>query len=236
MSSRTDSHTISVAENLYQGDAYRAGAEGGGRGLPVISAVRADLGAPIVEDPNGIFVEDSGGSGPFPFAFTLDGALTTDGVVIMDVARNVEIINAGASTSVITFTGTDMYGEALVESITSNGNNVVKGKKAFKTITEIVTATDTTAGLTCGSGSALGLPFALGSKGDLFLANEADIVATIGGVIAAVTTSPATAITGDIRGTYDPSDTLDGTATIVVYYFPLGRKTATGYGVPQFKG
>lgn len=235
MSSRTDSHNISTAENLYQGDAYRAGAEGGGRGLPIIGVVKADLGAPDVEDPNGIFVEDSGAAS-FPFAFTLDGALVTDGVVIMDVARNVEIINAGASTSKITFTGTDMYGEAIVEELTSNGNNVVKGKKAFKTITQIVTDTDTTANLTCGSGDILGLPFALDNKGDLFAANEAGVVATIGTVVAAVDTSPATATTGDIRGTYVATATLNGTVTVVLYYFPKGRKTVSGYGVPQFGG
>ncbi len=235
MSSRTDSHTISVAENLFQGDAYTPGAEGGGRGLPIIGVVRADLGAPIVADVNGLFAEDSGDV-TMPFTFTLDGALVTDGVAILDFPRNIVIDNDSASTSVITVTGTDKYGAPLVENITTNGTTLVKGKKAFKTVTSVTTATDTTGVLTVGSGDILGLPFALDTVGDLFLANEAGIVATIGTVVAAVTTNPATAITGDVRGTYVATDTLDGAATIVVYYFPKGRKTITGYGVPQFGG
>ena len=235
MSSRTNSHNISHAESIFSGDAYQAGAEGGGRGIPRIGLVEADLGTPIVADVNGLFAEDLATAGG---SFTLDGALVTAGVATFDVPRGVQIVNAGASTSVITFTGTDQYGSALVESLTSNGATIVYGKKAFKTITGVTTDSDTTATLTAGSSDLLGLPFAVADAGDMYIGNENNVVAVppAGTLAVAVTTNPATATTGDVRGTYDPSDTLDGATPVKLIYKPAGRTSILAYGVPQYGG
>src|SRR3546814_16426243 len=50
---------------------------------------------------------------------TLDGALVEDGVATFDVPRNVVITGAASVTSVtFTITGTDVFGDDLVETIT----------------------------------------------------------------------------------------------------------------------
>jgi len=316
MSKRTNAHTISHAETLYSGNAYRAGAQDGGRGIPRASLVQVDLGAPTIADPNGLFSEDSGpvtGSKDF----TLDGALVTGGVATFATPRGVQIINAGASTSKITFYGTDQYGELMSEELLSNGNNIVLGKKAFKKITRVATDTDTTAALDAGDSDVLGLPFRLENVADIVVIDEDDKnvfnVTAITAAAAAVTavnpgavtnyaaatmTDPVTKaegetfstamalledevtairaevvklvtdvaaqkveldklivdvtavdtgalvkadatavsdVTGDVRGTYNPTAVLDGTKNFKVLYRPQGRDSLTAYGLAQFR-
>ena len=170
---RTNSHTISHAENLYSGDAYQAGAEGDQRGIPMASLVQVSLGAPILLDANGLVTgETLSAAGNFTF----NGALwsTPDTDVTLDVPRGVQIVNAGASTTVITFYGTDKYGVPIQESITSDGTTPVFGLKAFKTITRIAAAGNTTGNVTIGTSDILGLPFRLENVADVLVINEND--------------------------------------------------------------
>jgi len=188
MSKRTDSHTISHAEKIFSGDAYIGGADG--RGIPRASLVQVDLDSPIVADVNGYFAEDSGpvtGSKDF----TLDGALASGGVITHDFPRGVQIVNAGASTSKITFYGTDQYGVLMSEEVLSNGTTIVFGKKAFKTITRVATDSDTTATLTAGSSDILGLPFRLENVADVVVVDEND--ANLFGVVAQTAAAAAAA-------------------------------------------
>ena len=55
----------------------------------------------------------------------------------LDVPRNIVVDSGGVDTAVLTFTGTDEYGNTVVESITLNGTTAVAGKKAFKTVTGV---------------------------------------------------------------------------------------------------
>lgn len=174
MSKRTDSHTLSHAESIYSGDAYQAGAEGNGRGIPRASLVQVDLGTPTVADVNGLFAEDSTGAGPFPFDLTLDGALVTAGVATFDVPRGVQIVGDGTNSAAITFYGTDQYGVEISEEVTMNDTVIVYGKKAFKTITRVAAAADTTGVLTAGDSDILGLPFRLENIADIVVIDEND--------------------------------------------------------------
>ena len=180
MSKRTDSHTISHAESIYSGDAYQAGAEGNGRGIPRASLVQVSLGAPIVADPNGFVTgEDSGAAptGGFPFALTFDGALwsTPDSNIVLDVPRGVQVVSAsGACSAVFVFYGTDKYGVPMQESVTANAQTVVFGKKAFKTITSITVSKDTETAVLVGSSDILGLPFRLENVADVVVIDEND--------------------------------------------------------------
>jgi len=331
MSKRTNSHTLSHAENIFSGNAYIGGADG--RGIPRASLVQVDLDSPIVADVNGYFAEDSGpvtGSKDF----TLDGALASGGVITHDFPRGVQIVNAGASTSKITFYGTDQYGVEMSEEVLSNGTTIVFGKKAFKTITRVATDTDTTATLTAGSSDILGLPFRLENVADVVVIDENDVNlydvtaitaaaaaaatagapavtqvavtdsldgATFTGTALTTSTTPtvdeletafgvvglqlnaagtdiaatnaelallvvdveamrvelnkliidvaavdvgalvkadataATDVTGDVRGTYNPTAVLDGTKNFKLLMKPQGRDTRTAYGVVQFR-
>lgn len=233
MASRTDSHTISHAENIFSGDAYVPGANDSGRGIPRVGVVVADFGTPVILDTDGICAAQAvAGAG----ALTIDGALAAAGSASLDVARTLQAVsaNAGDTSQVLTVTGTDMYGAAVVEDITLNGTTPVFGAKAFKTVTSVVASAATAGDVTVGTSDALGLPYAIADAGDAFLANEAGANATIGPIVGADTTSPATATTGEVRGTYNPTVVLDGSTSVKLYYFPAGRKTVSAYGVPQY--
>ena len=228
MSSRIDSHNLTHAENVFSGDAYTPGAGGGGRGIPRTGIVTADLGTPVILDADGYAVAQ---------AVAGAGNLTLNGVLagVADVARVVQLVSTGAgdTTQTATVTGTDMYGADLTEDIALNGVTPVVGLKAFKTVTQIAISAVAAGNVSAGTEDILGLPFALGSIGDLIAVNEDDAQATVGTVVVADQTSPATASTGDVRGTYNPTVVLDGAKVVKLFYVPLGRKTVTGYGVPQ---
>lgn len=156
----------------------------------------------------------------------INGALATGGVATFDVPRNV--VAAWTGTSVITITGTDEYGAVLRESSASGTS--LTGKKAFKTVTGIAVSADVT-GLTVGSGVVLGLPsFQPYAAGNVLKEIQDGANATAGTFVAGVTTA-ATATTGDVRGTWAPNGTPNGTinfATVVLLDDPNYR------GVTQF--
>ena len=110
-----------------------------------------DLGAPATADANGVAESQTvTGAGT---AFSLDGALVSNGVAVMDVPRN--IVAAWTNTAVLTITGTNVDGNAVVENSASGTSHT--GKKAFKTVTSVTTSATIT-GATVGTGTVLGLP------------------------------------------------------------------------------
>lgn len=162
----------------------------------------------------------------------LNGSLASSGTVTLDVPRNVIIDAAGAATAVLTVTGTDAYGLAMSEAITLNGTTAVAGKKAFKTITSIaasIAATD----FFVGTGDVFGLPIRADSRNYVQTAWNSAFVTT-GTFTAAVTTSPATTTTGDVRGTFAPADAADATKRLTLWVYVLNDDTQVGlYGVTQ---
>jgi len=173
-----------------------------GKVYPVI----LNLGAPDAPDVDGIF-ESASDTGAH--TITLDGALLADGVVTFDVPRNIVVDSGGADTAVLTFTGTDEYGVAVVESITLNGATAVQGKKAFKTITGVTSSATIANGAFAGPGNVLGLPIYL-SDADFIVTEQEDGAAATAGTTVAGINAKQTATTGDVRGTYVPNSTPDG--------------------------
>lgn len=174
--------------------------------------VRIDLGAPIAADPNGLVEGYTGDAG----AITMDGALVSNGVAVLDVPRNIVVDSGGADTAVITITGTDVYGVAMTESITLNGTTAVAGKKAFKTVTGISAGAAVANGAFIGTGDVLGLPVFLPNLANVIKESEDGAAPTAGTVVAGVS-SVATATTGDVRGTYDPNSACNGSKAFVLY-------------------
>lgn len=133
-------------------------------------------------------------------------------------ARNVRIVSGG-NDSGITFTviGYDIYGYPMTETITGANASTASGAKTFKYITS-VTHTGTVAGtVTIGTGDVYGFPLRVDTFGYLEIFwNNAAITANTG-FTAAVTTSPATATTGDVRGTYAVQSASDGTKRLQVF-------------------
>lgn len=197
-------------------------------GVAKADTVILHLGAPDAADVDGVLEAFSGAAG----ALTLDGALTSGGVATLDVPRNLVADSGGADTAVLTITGTDAYGATLVEAITLNGTTAVPGKKAFKTVTGIVSSATIANGAFVGTGDVLGLPVRLPDTGYILAELEDGAAATAGTAVAAVDTV-ATSTTGDVRGTYDPNSAADGSKSFKLI---VAGADAADKGVAQFAG
>jgi len=150
---------------------------------------------------------------------TINGTIASGGVANLDVARGVSIVtsNAGNTTQTVTVTGIDYYGQAQTETLTCNGTTTVSGKKAFELISQVAVSAAITGNLSVGSTDIFGLPYRVTDGGYLFRTGWAGAVADNAGTFtAADTTSPATATTGDVRGTFAPTTAANGSRRLVV--------------------
>lgn len=194
--------------------------------MQLMQTVAVNLGTPIASDSDGA-VASQACTAAGGLATGINGALASDGVATFDVPRNV--VAAWTGTSILTVTGTDEYGNTVVES--SGSGTSLTGKKAFKTVTGISVSADVT-GLTVGTSKVLGLPMFLAKVGDVLAEFEDEAAPTAGTVVAGVTTT-ATATTGDVRGTYAPNSNPDGSK---VFELLLAVRAPTGRGVDQYAG
>lgn len=156
------------------------------------------------------------------------------------LSRTVQLVSGG-NDSGITFTvkGWDIYGFPMTETITGANAGTANGAKAWKYITSVTASGSVASTLTIGTNDVFGFPFQVLRFGRSEIAwNNAWITANTG-FTAAVTTSPATATTGDVRGTYAVQSASDGTKTIqiMVTIPPANLNTVNGaasvYGVTQ---
>lgn len=138
----------------------------------------------------------------------------------LDVPRAVSVgVGAGSpTTSNITVTGYDVYGQPMSEVIASGTtqSTTVNGKKAFFQITGITSSASTTVTITIGTTDILGIPVRVTAAP--FLATVkfgTTLAADAGTFVAADATNPATTTTGDVRGTYVPSASTDGVKRLV---------------------
>jgi hypothetical protein len=169
-----------------------------------LSLVTVDLGAPATADADGVCATQAitaAGGG------TIGGALATDGVADLGLTgRN--IVAAWTTTAVMYVTGTDVFGNAMVES--SGSGTSFAGKKAFKTVTSVSVSVDVT-GATVGTGVLLGLPVFLPGGGNVLVQQLDNAAATAGTLVAGLAPATAsTALTADVRGTYSPNSAPNG--------------------------
>lgn len=218
--------SISIADQLFYGRGAYGRANQGRRGIQVNLLRVHSFGAPAAAAAAGIAASQTITS---PAAGVINGSLASGGVATFDIARN--IVAAWTNTAIITFTGTDVYGETIKESSASGTS--FAGKKAFKTITAIaINATVT--GFTAGSGDVLGLPIRVSANG-LLAARAANAIDA--GTFVPADTTTATATTGDTRGTFDPAVALNASNTVQVLLYCSDPSTKDGaYGIAQFAG
>lgn len=156
------------------------------------------------------------------------------------LARAVSITSGGNDTG-ITFTvnGFDVYGQPMSETMTGASGAAVSGKKAFKYILSVTHTGSIATTVTVGTLDLFGLGLRSDIWGDADIVwNNAFITANTG-FTAAVTTDPATAITGDTRGTYAVQSASDGTKRLRLWQTvtPANISTNKGLlGVTQFAG
>jgi hypothetical protein len=163
-----------------------------------------------------------------------------NGVTIFaaDMARNVRVVSA-ANDSARTFTvyGYDAYGQTVVENIAGGNIATVQGKKAFKSVYRIAVDAACAGANTVGTGDIIGLPYAVASANYIWPKFNSVLAQDAGTFVGAVTTNPATAVTGDVRGTYSPSAATDGAKILTLLLFINDVDTVAGlYGVNQFAG
>lgn len=253
--------SLTRADNVYVGGGYDAALFGQNarNGVPVNFLTKIDLGAPKVavaagivkgatgatEAPNAntiTITADTAGASPLDQAALLTTTtVNNQTVMVLDVPRNVTAaINTAVGNITVLVTGYDQYRVAMTEllSIAAAGTAVV-GLKAFKYIRSIALtsdADDSAKVINVGFGSLLGLPYKLAEKSDLLSMFFDDALDVPSAIAKAVTTSPATNITGDVRGTVAIATVgnLNGTKTLKGWMSVADPNTATGLrGVTQ---
>lgn len=191
---------------------------------------RVDYGAPVAANAVGILSAQSIAvaltvlASGFQAAYTDAKQGTPNGY-----GRNTQVVASGAATSTLRIDGRDWLGQKLSETFTLNGAVAVLGKKAFAKVDQVVILT-TTAATTAnvGWGDKLGIPYAVTA---LVASLENGVTATAGTLVTKDSTNPATAITGDTRGTITFSSATDGTRTFAAV---LIADRTNLYGVQHF--
>jgi hypothetical protein len=186
--------------------------------------VQIALGAPITADADGVCASQALNAGVDGL---INGALAAGGVAVFDQPRNV--VAAWTNTAVITVTGTDEYGQVMVESSASGTS--FTGAKAFKTVTRVRVSANVT-GLTVGSGVVLGLPVFIAGTGSIIRETMDGAAATAGTTVGGVLTTPS-ATTGDVRGTYNPNSAPNGSRS---YLLTVAVNDPMFRGLRQFAG
>ena len=220
---------VSNADRLFWGDAYMPRANNSRRGVPMSPIVQVDLGSPIAAAAAGVCASQSVNAG---VAALLNGSLLVGGVMVMDAPRG--LVGAWTNTAVCTVTGTDLYGNVVVES--SAPGTSFTGKKALKTVTSVTFSANVT-GATVGTSDVLGLPYRCGGKFDILNAYADTTADIISATVVPGDGNVATATTGDVRGTYDPNTACNGSFRFRLWMKVFGVANQTeAFGVRQFAG
>lgn len=204
----------------------------GNYGLPSGFPIFHSLGTPAVADADGIATAQAVASAT---TLTLNGAAVSSGVATLTPARNVTILSAGNDSGItFTVTGTDAYGETLVETITGANAGTANGKKAFLTVVSVASSAAAAGNVSVGFGDVLGLPYRIDNK------NQAQVMfdgAADAATIVVAATATATATTGDTRGTIDIAGTLNGSKSLHVMLWGVDASSQAGaFGVTQYGG
>lgn len=136
----------------------------------------------------------------------------------LDVARVVGVVsnNIGDTTQLVTVSGFDLYGVPMTARVTLNGTTLVNTLKAFKSVTSVAISAATAGNVSCGSGDRLGLPYRVTEAGYVISVKWGGLLPQDAGVFVAASQAAATLLTGDVRGLYVPSSTIDGTKRLVL--------------------
>ena len=142
--------------------------------------------------------------------------------------RTLSMVLSGAGAGTLTVDGWDYLGQAMSENITYNGATPVQGKKAFKYLRQITWTLVAATTLNVGFSTGLGLPY----KAIKVYTEEASSVpvGTVGTLTAGILTDPATATTGDPRGTWVSTTAMDGVTVLTATFDFANDVNAAGNG------
>lgn len=187
--------------------------------LGIVSFVPAEL------DRDGICASQTPeAAGALTLASTLMGA---DGILQLDVPRSISIYGTGnESGKTFTIVGWDEYGQPMTASRAGPNNTTVNTTKAFWRVASVSVSAATAAAVEIGFGDVFGLPF---KPRDVPLIHKwaGTLAADAGTYVAPVTTDPALATTGDVRGTYTPSSASNGSRRLTLGLLPVNFESVS---------
>jgi len=202
-------------------------------GVTKAELVHVSLGSPVAGATNALIATAG-------LTTSASGVEKLTGPIDLITPRGVSITSAAAgdnSAFSVKFTGRDVYGKVMVETVTFNGAATVAGLKAFKWMDSIkfihASGTSLTGAVNIGYTNVLGLPVQLLSLGYIIKELQDGVVATAGTSVAGIRTAGgSTATTGDVRGTYTPNSAPDGAKA----YSLVMLIEKDNRGIPQFSG
>lgn len=153
-------------------------------------------------------------------------------------ARTILFTSAGDDhLATVAVVGVDMYGYTIHETVTLTNATTVATKKCYKAVISFTPA-GTLSGSNLSAGTADTYEFGLAAYEFQFVQIywNATLISASTGYTAPVTTSPATATTGDVRGTYGVQSASDGTKKLQIFVRPQAwNLSSTGlFGPVQF--
>jgi hypothetical protein len=149
------------------------------------------------------------------------------------VARAVSVTGSASATGGnITIAGYDIYGMPMSEVIAAPASaTTVNGKKAFKYIASVTPAFTDAHNYSIDTTDIIGLPLRSDFFGDVAINYNSVAITANTGYVAAVTTSPATTTTGDVRGTYALQSAADGSKRLMIRQFVLAANMGSNAGL-----
>jgi hypothetical protein len=153
------------------------------------------------------------------------------------IGRCVRITSAGADTGTIGLVFLDVYGDLAHETVTMAGIGVVTSKKPMKAmISATPNGTLSGSNISIGTSDVYDIPLAAYDFPWLRILWAGTLISASTGFTAAVTTSPATAITGATRGTYATQSASNGTNALQIFVTPAAwhMDMAGLFGVTNF--
>lgn len=145
------------------------------------------------------------------------------------------LVSAGADTTTVLVTGTDIWNQPQTELLTLNGNTDVTGNKAFRSVSSF-TATATTANaISAGYEYKAGLNYRIAPGSELLAVGSVGantgVITADAGTVTPADTSPITTTTGDQRGLWRPAASENGNNSFYLMYYtdqPGGNYSVTG--------
>ncbi len=254
----TTRQTITHADEIYRGNAYKAGYSPDGRRGTLMSNLHwheflSTAGVPAVAaDKDGFYASngaasDLAGDGT-NYVSLCTGALCSSKpgstVLTMDVPRNIVFVVCAAETPTLKIHGRDVYDEPMAESITASGGggNGTSGKRCFKNIDKLYSTAGFTSTIYIGTGNRLGVPFHLQHKGQVVSVSADGKTNTSGATgsytinigASSATTIDTTVGGADVRGNIlFVSDAPDGSVRFGALLSVDASTNRKAFGPPQ---
>jgi hypothetical protein len=146
------------------------------------------------------------------------------------VSRAIRVTSVGNdSSATVLVSGYDLYGYPQTQLLTLANAGVATTLKTFKFISSILPAgTLSGSNISVGTSDVYGFPMLSSYWGDQDIVWNNGTISANTGYTAADTTSPATNLTGDVRGTYTVQSASNGTKRLIMYVSPLISNLALG--------